>query len=312
MHNFRTIFFYKAARITTKSLKRGEYTCIYRKENGLWQIGAPSMHYIIYIDKVWLMDFVTGTYLLLLVKQTYGLRCGPVRLILSSAVSASVFVLLLLLPGIGMVFKVLFQAVCVNLLLLEAAFSFRTKEMVVKSYVCMSGYALFMGGLVCCLGAYLPGGQRDMTCGKVIGVSTIAAGGAACYLYIRNKGRNSGKLYTVKLDFYGETLDCKGFADSGNSLYEPYKRRPVSILERKAAKELVERVPQDKRYLVPFHSVGKKSGLLNAVELPRMEVEEQGQRKVFPKVVVALSDEELTERGNYQVILHPDFVLDYN
>ena len=270
------------------------------------------MHYIIYIDKVWLMDFVTGTYLLFLVKQTYGLQCSPVRMILSSAVSASVFVLLLLLPGMGMVFKVLFQAVFVNLFLLKAAFSFRTKEMVVKSYICMSSYALFMGGLVCCLTVYLPGGLRGMTCGKVIALSTAATGLASWYLHIRNRGRDRRKLYTVKLDFYGETLHCRGFADSGNSLYEPYGRRPVSILERRVAEKLVERVPQEKRYLVPFHSIGKKSGLLEAVELTEMEVEEQGQRKVFRKVVVAFSDEELSHKGNYQVILHPDFVLDYN
>lgn len=270
------------------------------------------MHYIIYIDKVWLMDFVTGTYLLFLVKQTYGLRCSPPRLIVSSAVSASAFVLLLLLPGAGMVFKVLFQAVFVNLFMLKAAFSFRTKEMVVKSYICMSGYALFMGGLVCCVSAYLPGGQRDMTCGKVIAVSTVAVWCASLYLKIRSKSRNRRKLYAVRLNFYGETFCCRGLADSGNSLYEPYKRRPVSILEKRAAEEFLKRVPQEKQCLVPFHSIGKKSGLLSAVELPEMEVEEQGQRKVFQKVVVALSEEVLTEKGNYQMILHPDFVLDYN
>lgn len=116
----------------------------------------------------------------------------------------------------------------------------------------------------------------------------------------------------VKLDFYGETLCCRGLADSGNSLYEPYGERPVSILEKKKAGKLAGRVPQEKYYLVPYHSIGKKHGLLTAVELPKMEVEEGGQKRVFFKTVVALSDEVVTEKGNYQMILHPDFVRDYD
>ena len=107
------------------------------------------MRYTIYIDRVWLMDFVITTYLLLLVRKTYRLKSGIIRLFISAAASAVAFVLLLLLPGIWWPVKLFVQAVCMEPLLLKAAFSFRAKEMVVKSYICMSSYALFMGGLVC-------------------------------------------------------------------------------------------------------------------------------------------------------------------
>ena len=39
-----------------------------------------------------------------------------------------------------------------------------------------------------------------------------------------------------------------------------------------------------------------------------MEVEDLEQKKVFRKVVVALSEEALTGKKDYQVILHPEFV----
>ena len=60
--------------------------------------------------------------------------------------------------------------------------------------------------------------------------------------------------------------------------------------------------------LIPFHSIGKRHGLLEAVELPRMEVEVGEEKRVFQKVVVALSEDVVTEKGNYQMILHPKFV----
>lgn len=266
------------------------------------------MRYIIYIDKIWLIDFITGTYLLFLVRQTYRLQSSLFRLLASAAAGATVFTALLLLPDIGLIPKLLLQAVFVNLLLLKAAFSFRTKEMVVKAYACMNGYGLLMGGMVCFLSVYLPEGQKGLSFGKVLCISTMAAGIVSLFLYFRKKGRKNKGLYTVKLDFYGEAFLCVGFADSGNSLCEPYSGRPVIILEKKAVENLVKKVPKEKRYLVPFHSIGKKHGLLLAVELPQMEVDNGEQKKVFHKVVAALSEEALTKRSDYQAILHPKFM----
>lgn len=219
-----------------------------------------------------------------------------------------VFVMILILPGIGAIPKLLFQIVCVNPLLLKAAFSFRTKEMVVKTYTCMNGYGLLLGGMAGCLSGYLPGMQKDLRTWKILLSGTITTALISLYLYFRKKGREGRMFYMVKLDFYGEVLSCRGLADSGNSLYEPYGRRPVSILEKQAAGYLADRVPPEKRYLVPFHSIGKKHGLLHAVELPQMEVDDGEEKRVFRKVVVAFTEDVLTKKGDYQVILHPEFV----
>ncbi len=264
------------------------------------------MHYIIYIDKVWLMDFVISTYLLLLVRKTCGLRSSAVRLVLCAAAGAAVFVFFLLLPDIGLPVRLVLQAVCVEYLLLKTAFSFRTKEMAVRSYICMSGYGLLMGGFVCFVSGYLPGKKKSLSFWETLLAVTVAAGAVWLYLHIRKKRKR--EFYTVKLDFYGEMCVCRGFADSGNSLYEPYGGRPVSVLEKQAAGELLERVPPEKHFLVPFHSIGRKNGLLAAVELPQIQLEEGEERMVLKKAVVALSEENIAQKGNYQMILHPEHV----
>ena len=272
------------------------------------QTGATAVHYIIYVDKVWLTDFVTGTYLLFLTGRTYGLQCRPLRILLSAAAGATVFVALLLLPGVGMKTGILLQALCAGPLLLKAAFSFRTKEMVVKAYTCINGYGLLLGGMVLCLSGYLPGMRGNLKTGQILFISTVTTGLISVYLSVRKKGGRMRKAYTVKLDFYGETLTFKGFADSGNSLREPYKKRPVSVLDLRSAGDLIGRVPAQKRFLIPFHSIGKRHGLLEAVELPRMEVDDGEEKKVFDGAVIALSGEVLTGKEDYQVILHPEFV----
>ena len=264
------------------------------------------MHYIIYIDKVWLMDFVISTYLLLLVRKTYDLQSSFARLTLCAAAGAAVFVIFLLLPGIGLPAKLFLQAVCVEYLLLKTAFSFRTKEMAVRSYICMSGYGLFMGGFLCFVTGCLPGVRKGFHLWEALLAATAATGLAWLYLHYRKMRKR--EFYRVRLDFYGETFSCRGLADSGNSLYEPYARRPVSVLEKQAAKPFLGRVPAEKQFLVPFHSIGKTHGLLAAVEVPMMEVERDGERTVFRKAVVALSEEKVAGKGNYQMILHPEHV----
>lgn len=264
------------------------------------------MHYVIYIDKVWLTDFVISTYLLLLVRKAYGLKSSLIRLMICAAAGAAVSVLLLLLPGMGLPVKLFLQAVCVECLVLRAAFSFRTKEMVVRSYICMSGCGLFLGGFLCFVFGYLPDRGINVSLWGTLLTAAAAAGIVWLCLHFRKKKKQ--ELYTVKLDFYGETYTCKALVDSGNSLYEPYGRRPVSVLERQAVETLLSRIPPEKRYLIPFHSIGKKHGLLEAAQLPKIEVEEDGERVIFPKSVVAFSEERLTEKENYQMILHPEHV----
>lgn len=270
--------------------------------------GAIAVHYIIYIDKVWLIDFVTSTYLLFLTGQTYRLKCRPLRIFISAATGAIIFVVLLLLPGISMITGILLQALCAGPLLLKAAFSFRTKEMVVKAYACMNGYGLLFGGMILCLSGYLPGVKGNLTTGQVLMISTMTTGLIGGYLYSRKRDRQRRKIYTVRLDFYGEILTLKGFADSGNSLREPYGKRPVSVVDLRAVRNLTKRVPAQKRFLIPFHSIGKKHGLLEAVELPRMEVDDGEEKRVYTRIVAALSEEILSEKEDYQVILHPEFV----
>lgn len=266
------------------------------------------MHYKIYIDKLWFVDFVMNTYLLLLVRQTFGFRSRLFKVFISAALSGVVFVVLLLLPGLPLWLKILFQALPGNFLLLQAAFSFRTKETAVRSYACMNGYALLLGGMLFALSGY-PAGKKLGT--SAFGVLFCGGGTAllaGVYLHDKKKRAKSRGLYQVTLDFYGKSLVCRGFLDSGNSLREPYASRPVAVLEKAAAEGFLERVPDEKHFLIPFHSIGKQHGLLSAVELPAMEVDGKGRREVFEKVVVALADGKLSARGGYQMILHPQFI----
>lgn len=267
------------------------------------------MYYEIYIDKLWFMDFIINTYLLLLVRETFGLKCRIRRLLLAAAGNAAAFVTLFLLPGPGSMLKLFIQLGLINLSLPWAAFSLRTKERIVKSYFCMNGYGLLLGGATLAV-TNLPFWKKDVS-EKLSGIfftESLIFLAVFAYLYFRRKEK-SRTIYRVELDFYGEKLSCAGLLDSGNSLFEPYGGRPVSILEEKTAGELAGRVPEEKRLLIPYHSIGKSHGILPAVELPEIIIDTGEEKLINRKAVVALCGERLSGTQRYQMILHPEYII---
>ena len=81
-------------------------------------------------------------------------------------------------------------------------------------------------------------------------------------LYIKeNKKMRSIYNNYYKVDIYfkdREKLSLIGFVDTGNNLYDPYKKRPVIIVHNKYIKE-------DKYILVPYHTING-NGLLKCIK----------------------------------------------
>ena len=81
-------------------------------------------------------------------------------------------------------------------------------------------------------------------------------------LYIKeNKKMRSIYNNYYKVDIYfkdREKLSLIGFVDTGNNLYDPYKKRPVIIVHNKYIKE-------DKYILVPYHTING-NGLLQCIK----------------------------------------------
>jgi stage II sporulation protein GA (sporulation sigma-E factor processing peptidase) len=61
--------------------------------------------------------------------------------------------------------------------------------------------------------------------------------------------------------------------------------------------------------IIPFHSIGKKSGLLQAFQAETLEVESGGVWKSVEKPWVAVCDECVSVDGEYEVILHPGMLI---
>lgn len=94
--------------------------------------------------------------------------------------------------------------------------------------------------------------------------------------------------------------------DTGNHLTMPLSGRPVRCWMRVRQRDffLGGRCP-----IHPFRSVGKGGGVIPAYQAERMEVSGQGGMRVIEKPWIAISQEALSQKGEYQMLLNEKYWL---
>lgn len=99
------------------------------------------------------------------------------------------------------------------------------------------------------------------------------------------------------------SIEAKGFWDTGNLLMDPIMGKPVHIVRRELLGEQIERGRLSVR-LIPYHSLGKEDGLLEAVTIEGMYILKEEQPLYLEKPVLGLAREALFQDERYDVILN--------
>ena len=123
--------------------------------------------------------------------------------------------------------------------------------------------------------------------------------------------------------------EVDAFFDTGNSLYDSVLQRPVSIIRKETLEKLCDADTMEKLrefqmgkaesgqdvsfqrlhpHFLVFSSLGCSSGLLVAVTLDAMYLENEEVQKVIRHPVVAFSGEDSSYFGDCQMILHPNLI----
>jgi len=126
---------------------------------------------------------------------------------------------------------------------------------------------------------------------------------------------NSRCLCAVKLIRHGKTVNLTALVDTGNMLADPFSRKKVLIAEAKKLSPLFDNeiidiasvgfddtpLPEGFR-IIPFSSIGKKSGLLAAF-VPDCVVVENSKKD---NIIIAIFNGKLSGSGDYNALIGPD------
>ena len=260
------------------------------------------MKYIVYIDRLFLLQAVQTLALLLLTGAFLNWRAPSVatsifRLVLGSGAEALFFCAVFLLPGIGSLPKKLLLAAgsLAGLLLI---FRIRLPGLLLRAvlFYCTAGFLL--AGALYAVPAFL----RESA--AAVSALMLAAASAAVLFWKRERKRREQTVVTAELIEGNVRIVTDALIDSGNTLYDPIDGRPVSVVERGVLEGRIELERPERFRLVPYHTLGGR-GLMQAVEIEKMKVKREGQEMLFEHALLALYNGEVTKSGSYRLILHP-------
>lgn len=129
---------------------------------------------------------------------------------------------------------------------------------------------------------------------------------SACFLWEaagREKRLRSCRAETV-LICKGRQIQVKAFLDTGNQLYDPIFRRPVSVIWEGALNGLFDGT--EGTSLIPYRSVGRENGMLPAAAADGIRIELNGQKRYFKRPLIAVSKTPLSPDGSYGLLLHTE------
>ena len=257
------------------------------------------MYYELYIDVLFLVNFMMDYILLLVTRRILKCSVTHGRICLGALLGAFLTCLVIALPIPYASVKFILFHCFVNVVMIKAGLKIKWDRSFFKAYVLLYVSGFLVGGVFEYLHQYMRVG------------SLFFALAIVCYyaaLGIWNLLSRMARLhqYRCRAVLYKGTRSCEVQAviDTGNSLRDSLTGRPVSIVDADVWGQLYD--GEGMRY-IPYHSIGRKEGVMPAVVLDRLYVDRMGGQWI-EKPMVAAAKENIAADGAYKMILNPDIL----
>lgn len=259
------------------------------------------MYYEFYIDIFFLENMLLDYLVLLMTGSILRKKYSLLRIFFASLLGAAGACLLVVSPIRHMPPVLIAGYVLTACIMVKTGFGISQKRMLAKGILCFGGTALLMGGIFQALISQFSLSMPILAFSSA-GILTVFLRG---YRSVKFRVQN---YYDVILGLHGKTVCVRGLRDTGNQLKDPVTGKPVSILSYDAAGKLLDK--DAKIFYIPYHSIGKSSGLLPGITLDYMSIRREKDLQRLEKPIVAVSKEPVNRDGKYQMILHPTLLED--
>lgn len=258
------------------------------------------MYYELYIDVLFLENFMMDSLLLLAVNKVIKSPSAYGRIFLGSAVGSGLTCLVISLPLPGAVKFLLFHMV-VNTIMIKAGIKIKGIKALGKALCLLYLSSFLLGGILQFLHPY-------------IRTASLFFFAAVCSYYLlikgweflRRTGREQKNICTVILYTNTGEYEIKALIDTGNTLEDSLTGEPVSIIDKVFAKTICKEEPLKGFHYIPYRCVGKES-VMPAFVIERMCIHMEEEKWVF-RPVLGIGEERISEQDAYQMILNPDIL----
>ena len=256
------------------------------------------MYYELYIDVLFLENFLMDYILLLITKRVLhsGVSVRRICLAACAGALATCVVVAVRIPYTFIKYG-LFYVIIPGIMTI-AGLRIRRGPELVRGIITLYISGFLTGGIFSFLGQYAQVGSLFFA--LAVASYYLASGALRMLSLLFHFGEMHCKVRLV----YRERM-CFGAAviDTGNHLWDPVSGKAVSIVTKQIAEKLLDREEIEHLRRIEYHTVGKGRGMLPVVTIDSLWID--GEDQSYEKPVIAVSDD--TSFGTeYDMILNPD------
>lgn len=260
------------------------------------------MYYELYVDIFFMVNFMMDTILLLIVKKMILCSASYGHILLGAATGAMLTCVVTTgLQGRTYLQWILFYGV-INTLMLKIGLRIRWGRELLKGWIFLYIASFLLGGIFLVFRPYLRVGSLFFWLAVL---SYYLVQGIWKILLLLT--RRNHDYCEVELYLGNQSFRSKALIDTGNTLRDMVSGQPVNVIERQIVEQLTAEGRSLRFRYIPYHSIGKKEGIMPLIRLDRMKIIEGTHFKWIEYPLAAISEERLSEE-NYQVILNPDIL----
>lgn len=260
------------------------------------------MYYELYIDIFFMVNFMMDTILLMILKRMMICSVSYGRILFGAALGSGLTCVVTAgLHGRPYLQFILFHGV-INILMIKVGLGIKQRRELLRGWIFLYIESFLLGGIFQAFQPYLKTGSLFF----VLAVVSYYLVQAIWKLLLIITKRSSCYC-EVELFFGNKSYRTKALIDTGNTLWDAVSKEPVNVIENRVMNFLTEDEEQLKIRYIPFHSIGRKEGIMPLIRLDRMKIIDGTQLRWIEHPLAAISEEKLSEE-TYQVILNPDIL----
>ncbi|HET7628781.1 MAG TPA: sigma-E processing peptidase SpoIIGA [Bacillales bacterium] len=293
----------------------------------------------VYLDVVWLLNFLIDLLLLILTAHVLRRDVGKLRM-LAGAFIASVFIFFLFSPYTAFLYAPV-PKFFYSVFIVWTVFGYQRFYAFVQVVFMFYFITFVIGGGMFAFHYFMQGSSTILNTvlshatpfGDVFSWAFVLIGFPCFWWFskkrvdaIRVKKIHYDQMVSVEICVGDARIEAKGLIDSGNRLHDPLTQTPVMILqldsfENEFPDALIRRARnpeamfddsetlpeqwQSRIRLIPYRGIGKNRDFLLAFKPDHVKLKQQNEEIVCKKVFVGLNEGTLSSEGGFNAIVHP-------
>lgn len=278
------------------------------------------MNMTVYLDIVFIENILMNYIILFGTGTAQKIKMKNINLILSSAIGAlyAVISYLQIIP----IYSKLYMKILLSMIMIYIAFYPQNIKKMLKSLTLFYLISFATGGCALALLYIMAPSNVSINNGIFIlkyPMKVVITSGLIGFIIIqcsfnmnKRKLMNKDLICNLKIKICGKTIKTKAFMDSGNSLKDPFTKKPVIIVEKKIISEVVdiEKInggdSELKIRLIPFKTIGNSNGMLMGIQSEYAEVEYDEEKSIINNVIIGIYDKKINKK--YSALVGLNFI----